>query len=346
MISVVYRLTAPGMIEAACQELDMKSGQVLLRPKYLSICKADQRYYQGNRSPEALKAKLPMALIHECAAEVVSDPTGAFEPGAFVVPCPNIPTQQDEFIAENYLTSSKFRSSGYDGFLQEYVLCDPGRIVRAPKAANARPEVSAFLELVSVAMHTIDRFERFAHGRRERLGVWGDGTLGYIMALLLRALYPRCELIVLGTIWEKLAYFSFADRRVNVGQVRLRAGETLCDHAFECVGDMGCRPAINQMIDLVAPEGTLALLGVSENFVELNTRMILEKGLRLYGSSRSGVEDFDRAARLLDEKPWIGQTLARLISDVVPVRSVADIHSAFRLDVQQSFGKTVMAFDA
>lgn len=56
-------------------------------PEYLSICKADQRYYLGNRSREALKAKLPMALIHECVARVVFDPTGHYKPGDLVVPC-------------------------------------------------------------------------------------------------------------------------------------------------------------------------------------------------------------------------------------------------------------------
>jgi len=344
MISVAYRLTAPGMIEAACQDIDLRRGDVLLRPKYLSICKADQRYYQGNRSPEVLKAKLPMALIHECVAEVVLDPTGEYTPGELVVPCPNEPTQQDEFVAENYLPTSRFRSSGYDGFLQEYVACGADRLARAPK--NTRPEVSSFLELISVAMHAIRRFERFSHGRRERLGVWGDGNVGYIAALLLRALYPKSELIIMGTVEEKLDYFSFADKRIHVDYVKVGPGKSLCDHAFECVGGMGCAPAINQMIDVVAPEGTLALLGVSENFVGLNTRMILEKGLRLFGSSRSGVEDFRGASELLEQNPRLGQYLELLVGDVVTVRSIADIHTAFRQDVQQSFGKTVIAFNA
>jgi len=344
MISVAYRLTAPGMLEAACEELDLTGEDVLLRPRFLSICRADQRYYQGARSREALRAKLPMALIHECAAEVVFDPSGTFAPGALVVPCPNIPTQQDEFIAENYLPTSHFRSSGYDGYLQEYLLSPAHRLARAPK--DTSPQVCSFLELISVAMHAITRFELFSHGRRERIAVWGDGSLGYIMALLLRALYPACELTVLGAVDEKLALFSFADRRLHVDRLNGMRGKFLCDHAFECVGGMGCRPAINQMIALVAPEGTLALLGVSENFVEINTRMVLEKGLRLFGSSRSGISDFTRAASLLESNPSLGQSLERLIADVVPVRGIADIHEAFRRDMQQGFGKTVLEFNA
>ena len=101
MINSVYRLIAPGMIEVACTQPDIKNS-VLLRPVYLSVCKADQRYYLGNRSREALKAKLPMALIHECVAKVVFDPTDNFKPGEIVVPVPNTPTEDDDIIAENY----------------------------------------------------------------------------------------------------------------------------------------------------------------------------------------------------------------------------------------------------
>lgn len=81
MINAVYQLIAPRMIDVTYQEMHLSGSQVLIRPLYLSICHADQRYYQGMRSEAALKAKLPMALIHECVAEVIYDPTGAFQVG-------------------------------------------------------------------------------------------------------------------------------------------------------------------------------------------------------------------------------------------------------------------------
>jgi ribitol-5-phosphate 2-dehydrogenase len=343
MIASVYRLTAPGMIEVACRALAPGPGEVLIRPRFLSICKADQRYYQGQRSPEVLRAKLPMALLHECVAEVIHDPAGRFAKGAMVVPVPNLPCETDDYIAENYLYSSRFRSSGTDGYLQEYVLSAPDRLVPAP--TGVAPEVSAFLELVSVSMHAISRFERFAHGRRERLGVWGDGNLGYITALLLRALYPQAELTVLGISEDKLSTFTFAERKLHVDKFSPTPKTSLCDHAFECVGGPGSRAAINQIIDAVAPEGTIALLGVSENFVDVNTRMVLEKGLRLYGSSRSGTADFARASALLSAQPQLGRYLESLIGNRVNVRSIADIHSAFRKDLQLGGGKTVLEWN-
>ncbi len=53
----------------------------------------------------------------------------------------------------------------------------------------------------------------------------------------------------------------------------------------------GSQSAVNQIIDLISPEGTVSLLGVSEYPVEVNTRLVLEKGLTMFGSSRSGAQD-------------------------------------------------------
>lgn len=340
MINAVYQLIAPRLIEVTYKDLQLNKDTVLVRPLYMSICRADQRYYQGNRSKEVLRKKLPMALIHECVAEVIYDPTGTFNVGDKVIPIPNTPTENDDVIAENYLRSSYFRSSGYDGFMQDYVLTSVDRLVRVPE--NTALEVCAFAELISVSTHAISRFDKIAHKRRNVIGLWGDGNLGYITALLLHYTFPETKLYIFGTTEEKLSYFSFADKTFLVDRV---PADVLVDHAFECVGGQGCRPAINQMIDLIQPEGTMSLMGVSENFVEINTRMVLEKGLRMYGSSRSGFEDFQKTADLLSAHPELGRYFENLVGEVVNVRTIADIHKAFSQDINVNFGKTVIKWD-
>jgi ribitol-5-phosphate 2-dehydrogenase len=340
MIQTLYRLTAPGMIEPTCRAIDPGPEDMLLRPRFLSICRADQRYYQGNRPPEVLAAKLPMALIHECVATVLHDPAGMFSPGQLVIPVPNVPGEIDLYIAENYLPTSRFRSSGYDGFLREYDYLPAARCVAAP--AKVKPEILSFLELVSVSVHAISRFEHIAHGRRGVFGVWGDGNVGFITSLMLRVLYPNAQILVCGTDREKLSYFTFADKRVQVADISGSAAHPFCDHCFECVGGAGARLAINQMIDVVAPEGVISLLGVSEQFPDLNTRMILEKGLWLFGSSRSGVRDFARAAQILATHPAAADYLETLVGEVVPIRELSDIHKAFASDLRLSFGKTIL----
>ncbi len=51
--------------------------------------------------------------------------------------------------------------------------------------------VAAFTEIVSVSMHAISRFDKIAHPRREHIGIWGDGNLGYITALLAKKTFKN-----------------------------------------------------------------------------------------------------------------------------------------------------------
>lgn len=340
MINQVYRLTAPRRIETHYLEEAISSDKIIVRPTYLSICHADQRYFTGNRSAEALAKKLPMAMIHEGIGKVVYDPTNQFEVGEDVVMVPNTPTETDSLIKENYLRSSKFRSSGYDGFMQDYVFMDLDRLVKIPKHVN--PEVAAYTELVSVAVHALNRFEETAHERRERFGIWGDGNLGFITSLLIKKLYPDSKVYVFGKTQSKLDYFSFADETYHIDQIP----ESISfDHAFECVGGVGSQYAINQIIDHISPEGTIGILGVSEEPVPLNTRMVLEKGLKVVGSSRSGVNDFQQTIDLLAKHEEISGYLANLVSNVYEINQIDDIYEAFEEDYGNAFGKTVLKWN-
>lgn len=337
MLNTVYRLVAPRRFEAKFKEVSLDKENVLVRPTYLSICNADQRYYQGLRSAEILKKKLPMALIHEGIGEIVWDPSGTFRRGDVVVMIPNMPVEQDEVIAENYLRSSMFRSSGHDGFMQDYICMPKDRLLKISN--NIKCEVAAFIELVSVSYHSIQRFEEFSHKRKDAIGVWGDGNLGYITALLLKTMFPERKIIAVGVNREKLSHFTFADEIYLTYEL---SEDFAVDHGFECVGGMYSGKAINQIIDVIHPEGTISILGVSENNVELNTRMILEKGLRIYGSSRSGRKDFEGVVKLLEENQIVERYLETLVHSVIPVNEIGDIIKGFEADQQKNIGKTIM----
>ena len=335
MINTVYRLRSPRRFEIAFSDVPLSG--VIVRPTHLSICNADQRYYQGTRDARVLNEKLPMALIHEGIGQVVFDATGTFSAGDRVVMVPNIPTESDDCIAENYLRSSKFCGSSADGFMQEYYALNPERLVKLPDGVDL--DVAAFTELVSVSCHAIDRFTRIAHRRRERIGVWGDGNLAFITSLLLKKMLPDSMIYVFGISRDKLSDFSFADGAYLTTSI---PANMWIDHAFECVGGNGSPVAIEQIIDYIRPEGTLAIMGVSEYPVPVNTRMILEKGLRVFGTSRSGVEDFRRTVELYRQNPDVPVYLSRLVGHVVEVNTFADIKKAFELDTRKAFGKTVM----
>lgn len=337
MLNTIYRLTAPRKIEIAFSDIDLTVDDIVVRPTYLSICNADQRYFQGTRDAEVLKRKLPMALIHEAIGEVVYSPNGDFKPGETVVMIPNTPFESDDIIAENYLRSSKFRASGFDGFMQEYVQMPANRLVKIPKDIN--PHVAAFTEIVSVNVHAISRFDRFSHSRRNAIGIWGDGNMAFIISLFLKRLFPETKVYIFGISPRKLADFTFVDGTYLTNEI---PDGLSIDHAFECVGGQGSPKAINQIIDLINPEGTISILGVSEYPVEINTRMILEKGLRMFGSSRSGRVDFERVVSLYKQHPDIHEHLSRIVGAVLEVRSIGDMIAAFETDIHKEGGKTVM----
>ncbi|MBF7016224.1 ribitol-5-phosphate dehydrogenase [Staphylococcus durrellii] len=337
MINQVYQLVAPRQIEVTYNNENIKSDKVVVRPLYLSICAADQRYYTGSRNEAVLEKKLPMSLIHEGVGEVVYDSKGQYKIGTKVIMVPNTPTETDDVIAENYLPSSKFRSSGFDGFMQDYVFLDHDRIVEVDEGIDL--STIAFSELVTVSWHAIQRFERKSISNKNSFGIWGDGNLGYITAILLHKLYPEAKIYVFGKTDYKLSHFSFVENVYHIHNVP--EGITF-DHGFECVGGKGSQSAINQIIDLVSPEGSIGLLGVSEYQVEINTRLVLEKGLTMIGSSRSGAQDFQDIANFYKENPDVVEKLSLLKGNEFEVKTINDAVKAFEADLSTSWGKTVI----
>ncbi|MDO4475388.1 MAG: alcohol dehydrogenase catalytic domain-containing protein [Lachnospiraceae bacterium] len=347
MLNAVYQLVRPRQFEVSFSHIDLNGGDVIVRPTHLSICNADQRYYQGKRSEEILRQKLPMALIHEAIGRVVADPTGTFAPGDKVVMIPNVPVLPEDpaecpqVVAENYRRSSKFRGSSLDGFMQEYIATRPDRLVKIPDCID-NDLVAAFTEMVSVCYHAISRFERTAHAVRGTIGVWGDGNMGYFTALLLHARFPEAKILVFGVDESKLSDFTFADAVYKVNAI---PKDLIVDHAFECVGGMVSGTVIGQIIDHIRPEGTIAILGVSEEPVPIYTRMVLEKGLRIIGTSRSGYEDFAGVIELYAQRPDVVNYLEKMVGAVVDIRSIRDINEAFEMDIAKAGGKTIMHWE-
>lgn len=336
MINHQYKLTSPLLVERQCENISLnKEGQIIVRPTYLSICKADMRYYFGQRNAEVLKQRLPMVLIHEACGEVIYDPSGKFPKRTKVVLLPNI-GGSDSFYAENYRLDSVFRSSKADGFMQEMIAIDPEHVVEYSK--NNYDNVFAYTELISVGVHAVDTFLKSSHARKDSICVFGDGAVAYIVCSILKNKLKNAKITVMGVNPVKLQYFNFVDEVINISRRRKFAQY---DHAFECVGGSASGTAVNQIIDIINPQGTIMLLGVSEENVPLNTRMILEKGLTLIGRSRSAREDFVESVSLMENDKAFASRMKHLISAQIDVLSVNDISKAFDLAKTSDF-KVVM----
>lgn len=343
MQSKIYRLIKPGVFEIQPQNLQLSAEDVLVRPCYLSICAADQRYWSGKRDPKALVKKLPMALIHEAVGEVVKDSTGTFLPGNQVIMLPNRPAKNDPDVIskENYSRASKFCSSSMDGFMADYVVVPAERLVLANNISAVQASMT---ELVSVCLNALKSFEALHCPWRDgRIGIWGDGAVGFLMALVLRHAYPDAYLMLFGTHESKMSKFDFVDEKHNVRK-DFKEGIPSIDHAFECVGGMaGCTNAIEQIIEAIMPQGVINLMGVSEEPVPINTRMVLEKGLALSGNSRSSKADFEEAVQLLGNAE-ISAKVKKIVAHIFEVHNIDDIQEAFKYDEKHPF-KTIMKWE-
>ena len=332
MINYIYQLMAPRVISITYKNIDFNE-DVIIKPLYMAICHADQRYYTGSRSKAVLKKKLPMALIHECCGEVVFDKSGKFKIGQKVALIPNVPGDYNNEIYENYGKGAKFLSSGFDGFMREYINISSDRVVPFD---NIPLEVAAITEFVSVGVHALTRFKKVSHSKKEKIGIWGDGSLAFVVSNILRQEFPDSKIIIFGKNIEKLALFSFVDETILVDDIPANYN---VDHAFECAGGEGSTYAIDDIIKYINPQGTVMLMGVSENKVPINTRDILEKGLTFVGCSRSGYEDFKKALDFMKDEKF-QMRLKMIIQDFGEVKNIEDIHKVFKNDINNPF-KTV-----
>lgn len=332
MIIKSFPLIRPGVFAVDFRILDSDSSKILVKPDFLSICAADLRYYLGLRPGNILNKKLPMVLIHEAIGTIVSSSSPCFEIGSKVI---LLPCGVNASIDSNYAPNAFFRSSNADGFCQELVSLEEEEIIKISKQEDSMPFV--FSELLSVCFQAIRQIQSEIK-KSCSIAVWGDGSLGYLLSLVLSEEYPEKEITVIGKHEDKLEKFAFVD---HVETIFNRSGK-LFDLMIECVGGNGSQNAIADMIASSEPKATILLTGVSENPPAINTRSILERGLTLKGTTRSVREDFIRANHFL-KKDSNRKKVSYLLSEVASVHNENELKTAFERARSSQF-KTVISF--
>ena len=111
---------------------------------------------------------------------------------------------------------------------------------------------------------------------------------------------------------------------------------------FECVGGNAAENAINQIIEKCKFGGDIVLTGVSENGALINTRRILEKAVRITGTTRSTVRDFKTAVDLIENTNLLDE-LERLVLSTNEVNDISAYYSVFEKEVEnRELGKHIM----
>ena len=343
MFAKSYKITEPKRFEIFVE--DIRNENVLVRPDYLAVCKADIRYYLGNRSLSILKRKFPMSLIHEATGVVVRDKSGELKSGQRVVllPCRRsecdgskceVCVRDNPHLLDNYCPESKFCSSNYDGFSKELIDLDKEYMIPIPDDIG---EEAVFSELISVGCCALRR-AGFTEGESvNSVTVWGDGIMGYIISLVAKYGFG-CEVNIVGLSKEKLEKFDFA----NVYYSNDIEALPRMSVAIEAVGGNASGIAANQAIDKLYSGGKLILSGVANDNVPLNTRMVLEHGISIRGTTRSVRCDFEKAVELLTI-PEFREHIKTLLLSVREVNNIRDYYAVFEEESKSTaLGKNIM----
>ena len=343
MFAKSYKITEPKRFEIFVE--DIRNENVLVRPDYLAVCKADIRYYLGNRSLSILKRKFPMSLIHEATGVVVRDKSGELKSGQRVVllPCRRsecdgskceVCVRDNPHLLDNYCPESKFCSSNYDGFSKELIDLDKEYMIPIPDEIG---EEAVFSELISVGCCALRR-AGFTEGESvNSVTVWGDGIMGYIISLVAKYGFG-CEVNIVGLSKEKLEKFDFA----NVYYSNDIEALPRMSVAIEAVGGNASGIAANQAIDKLYSGGKLILSGVANDNVPLNTRMVLEHGISIRGTTRSVRCDFEKAVELLTI-PEFREHIKTLLLSVREVNNIRDYYAVFEEESKSTaLGKNIM----
>ncbi|MGZ9584910.1 zinc-binding dehydrogenase [Paenibacillus marinisediminis] len=352
--SRTLRLIQPRVVEEQWIERTIPNGFVVVEPKLASICHADLRYYGGLRKLEVLAQKLPLALLHEGIGVVINGNSTALTEGQRVAIVPYVPGHMLQDIepeqccpacrgeiADNYCSSGRFLGSSMDGIAQHRLVLPERCVIAIP--AGIPDEIAVLAELCSVSFRALRKVGELLP--KSRIAVFGDGPVGYLTAAMLHHAYgvDRERLTVFGADRVKLDYFTFANTEM-VQSYDFSSGSK-ADIVVECTGGQFSESAINQGIDLMKPGGHLIAMGVSEERVPINTRDVLEKGITIYGSSRSSDRDFREVLKVMTEQDCQA-TLRRLLPDTYTVVSQADdfagaMESAL---AHRSWHKTILDF--
>lgn len=347
MFGKSFKIVEPKRFDLYIEDIVPSENEAIVKIEYGAICKADLRYYLGARDKRTLGFKYPMNLLHEAVGRIVMDKSNTFEVGDRVVLSPNVISQFKEKctacvcdileLGQNYCPQAKFASSSMDGFGREYVSHPVNNLIKIPNEVDTN--VAVFAELISV---TVAIYRRLNLEGNESLAIWGDGILGYILTTTLKYLHKEGRIIVIGKHKNKLkefpsdAYYLIGDKDIIKENI---------DIAYECVGGQASGLAINEAIDNIVVGGKIVLTGVAEAEVGINTRKILEKGISLFGVTRSSNEDFEVALKILRNEV-VRERIKKLILSEASIRNIVDYYNIFEMELNnRNLGKNLLKFD-
>lgn len=285
-------------------------GWARVRMRHVGVCGSDIHYWAAGRIGDQV-VKYPFVLGHEGAGEVL-DGAGALPPGTPVFVEPAISCGEcDQCLLGRENTCRKLRFLGNP---QELAGCLCEELVMPARCALPLPasiplDQAALLEPLAIGVYAVQR-SRIRHG--QRAAVVGAGPIGLSVLAALGATAGE-PLVSEPVEARRRAALALGAARVfdpgagsAAGAVR-EASAGGVDVAFECVGSP---EAIDDAAHMLAPGGTLVLIGIPEGIdrVPFDSHLMRRQEITAVNIRRQN-KCTVRAMNLLATDPRIAATM-------------------------------------
>ena len=260
---------------------EAKSGEVLLKIKFVGFCGSDLNTFLG-RNP---MVKLPVIPGHEVGAVIEAigpDVPAGFEPGMSVTACEH----NETFGVQR------------NGAMGEYLSLPWQKVI---PAAGISPRDCALIEPMSVGFHAVSRGQITDI---DTVLVIGCGMIG--CGAIVRAALRGATVIAMDLDDDKLelakrigARYTINSRTENVHERLLEMTDGLGpDVVVEAVGSPATYvTAVNE----VAFTGRVVCIGYAKSEVTFQTKYFVQKELDIRGSRNALPEDFRAVVRYLQQ---------------------------------------------
>lgn len=269
---------------------EVKTGEALLKVKYVGICGADVASFTGNQ-PFTTYPRIPG---HEFSAEIVSIPENAkgLKAGDIVTcnpyfNCGTCYSCERGFV--NCCTDNQTMGVQRDGAFCEYISMPVERIYDG-KGLSAKE--LALIEPFAISQHAVSRA---TIKETDNVLVIGAGPIG-LFALL--AAKQKCNKIVVADILDnrlELAKEYGADAVVNTKKQSLEefTNEFTNGNGFDvCIEACGAPETFLGCIENSAFAGNIILIGNGKRETNFVHSIILKKELNIHGSRNALKDDF------------------------------------------------------
>jgi ribitol-5-phosphate 2-dehydrogenase len=224
-----------------------------------------------------------------------------------------------------------------DGMARTFFLYPEKGVVELP--AGTKLEAAALVEPASIALNAV---EEAGVKPGARGVVIGDGAMGYLVALMLShvAKIPKQNLFLVGISDKKLALAEDFAQTINslTEEKKLAGLRQKVDVVFEAVGGKAQEKTVAEAIALLRPGGKAIVLGLSKDRVPIKLVDLVNRGLELKGSTRSGEGHYKRMVLFLEDEGF-QERLGRFACEKrFKIEGVEDLKRAFEFADSEKSG--------